>query len=179
MSLPSASFTRNFAGLIPVEEEEGVPEDLVDQAIDWVRTQQTLKPDTPFFAYLPFGATRLPLQENLTIEWGVGVGIAMLAVMLLGGAIGGALGARWHSRLEEETIRAREEEERRRVAEAARPPVASAREHEAPPRSRPGAEAGPPPPPEEGDRTTAQALKDKLSPAAPREEERERGRPAP
>lgn len=55
-----------FDGTNPVEPdrrpEDGyhLSEDLVDQAIDWIRTQQTLKPDVPFFAYLPFGATHAP-----------------------------------------------------------------------------------------------------------------------
>lgn len=55
-----------FDGTNPVEPdrrpEDGyhLSEDLVDQAIDWIKTQQTLKPDVPFFAYLPFGATHAP-----------------------------------------------------------------------------------------------------------------------
>lgn len=55
-----------FDGTTPVEPsrqpEDGyhLSEDLVDRAIDWVGTQQTLKPDEPFFAYLPFGATHAP-----------------------------------------------------------------------------------------------------------------------
>lgn len=49
---------------------------------------------------LPFSANRLPLEGDYLIEWGAGIGIAVLAAMLLGGAIGGGLGARWHSRLE-------------------------------------------------------------------------------
>ncbi|GAB3298648.1 arylsulfatase [Parasphingorhabdus pacifica] len=55
-----------FDGTTPVEPSERpedgyhLSEDLVDQAIDWVRTQNTLKPEAPFFAYLPFGATHAP-----------------------------------------------------------------------------------------------------------------------
>lgn len=55
-----------FDGTSPVEPdrkpEEGyhLSEDLVDRAIDWVRTQRTLNPDSPFFTYLPFGATHAP-----------------------------------------------------------------------------------------------------------------------
>ncbi|WP_184728829.1 arylsulfatase [Saccharopolyspora phatthalungensis] len=55
-----------FDGTNPVEPsrkpEDGyhLSEDLVDQAIDWVRNQQALKPDNPFFVYLPFGATHAP-----------------------------------------------------------------------------------------------------------------------
>lgn len=55
-----------FDGTTAVEPsrtpEEGyhLSEDLVDQAIDWVRTQNTLKPENPFFAYIPFGATHAP-----------------------------------------------------------------------------------------------------------------------
>ncbi|GAA4859446.1 arylsulfatase [Saccharopolyspora rosea] len=55
-----------FDGTKPVEPsrkpEDGyhLSEDLVDQAIDWVRDQHSLKPDNPFFVYLPFGATHAP-----------------------------------------------------------------------------------------------------------------------
>ncbi|PSL08422.1 arylsulfatase [Haloactinopolyspora alba] len=55
-----------FDGTNPIEPdrtpEDGyhLSEDVVDQAIDWISTQQTLKPDVPFFAYVPFGATHAP-----------------------------------------------------------------------------------------------------------------------
>ncbi|MQA09848.1 MAG: sulfatase-like hydrolase/transferase [Pseudonocardiaceae bacterium] len=57
-----------FDGTNPVEPakrpEDGyhyhLSEDLVDNAIDWVRDQKTLKPDDPCFIYLPFGATHAP-----------------------------------------------------------------------------------------------------------------------
>lgn len=55
-----------FDGTTPVEPtkkpEDGyhLSADLVDQAIDWIRTQRTLNPDSPFFTYLPFGATHAP-----------------------------------------------------------------------------------------------------------------------
>ncbi|GAA0531893.1 arylsulfatase [Saccharopolyspora subtropica] len=55
-----------FDGTKPVEPtrrpEDGyhLSEDLVDHAIDWVRDQRSLKPDHPFFVYLPFGATHAP-----------------------------------------------------------------------------------------------------------------------
>lgn len=55
-----------FDGTVPMEPERRpedgyhLSEDLVDRAISWVRTQQTLQPDAPFFAYLPFGATHAP-----------------------------------------------------------------------------------------------------------------------
>lgn len=51
---------------IPVEPpkttEEGyhLSEDLADQAIAWVRAQQSLTPDKPFFIYMSFGATHAP-----------------------------------------------------------------------------------------------------------------------
>jgi arylsulfatase A-like enzyme len=35
-------------------------EDLVDQAISWLRMQRSLAPERPFFLYLPFGATHAP-----------------------------------------------------------------------------------------------------------------------
>jgi hypothetical protein len=49
---------------------------------------------------LPFSTNRLPLEGDYLIDWGVGIAIAALAAMFLGGAIGGGLGARWHTRLE-------------------------------------------------------------------------------
>jgi hypothetical protein len=53
---------------------------------------------------LPFQAYRLPVQDDYLVDWGIGIGIASLVAMFLGGAIGGALGTRWHSRLERAAI---------------------------------------------------------------------------
>ena len=41
--------------------------DITDQAIGWVRAQQALTPDKPFFLYLPFGATHAP--HHVPPEW--------------------------------------------------------------------------------------------------------------
>lgn len=49
------------------------------------------------------GDTRLPLAGLDVIEFGIGVGVAGLLAMFLGGAWGGALGARWHDKLENRT----------------------------------------------------------------------------
>ncbi|MBE9375258.1 arylsulfatase [Saccharopolyspora sp. HNM0983] len=55
-----------FDGTSPVEPERKpedgyhLSEDLVDRAIDWMQDQRSLKPDSPFFMYLPFGATHAP-----------------------------------------------------------------------------------------------------------------------
>lgn len=57
-----------YEGTTPVEParrpEEGyhLSEDLVDHAVDWVRTQRALTPDRPFFTYLAFGASHAPLH---------------------------------------------------------------------------------------------------------------------
>ena len=57
-----------FEGTAPVEPsrrpEEGyhLSEDLVEHAMDWVRTQRTMTPDRPFFTYLAFGASHAPLH---------------------------------------------------------------------------------------------------------------------
>lgn len=57
-----------YAGTTPVEPdrapEDGyhLTEDLVDHAVDWVRTQQALTPDQPFFTYLALGATHAPFH---------------------------------------------------------------------------------------------------------------------
>jgi len=49
---------------VPRTPAEGyhVTEDLVDHAIDLVRTQHTMVPERPFFLYLAFGATHAPHQ---------------------------------------------------------------------------------------------------------------------
>lgn len=62
-----------FDGTTPVEPtrrpEDGyhLSEDLVDHAIDWVRTQKTLTPEKPFFSYIAFGATHGPF--HVAPEW--------------------------------------------------------------------------------------------------------------
>ena len=53
---------------------------------------------------LPFQAYRLPVEDDYLVEWGIGIGIASIVAMFLGGAIGGALGTRWHSRLEHAAV---------------------------------------------------------------------------
>ena len=49
------------------EDGYHLTEDLVDHAIDWVRTQHTLTPDRPFFTYLALGATHAPF--HVAPEW--------------------------------------------------------------------------------------------------------------
>ncbi|MPZ00603.1 MAG: sulfatase-like hydrolase/transferase [Actinophytocola sp.] len=55
-----------FDGTTPVEPsrtpDDGyhLSEDLVDRAVGWILNQQSLEPDAPFFAYVPFGATHAP-----------------------------------------------------------------------------------------------------------------------
>lgn len=44
---------------------------------------------------------RLPLPLGDLTDIAAGVGIALLVVMLLGGVLGGMLGARWHTKLED------------------------------------------------------------------------------
>ncbi|WP_020672162.1 arylsulfatase [Amycolatopsis nigrescens] len=62
-----------YQGTTPVEPERRpedgyhLSEDLVDHAIDWVRTQHTLTPDRPFFTYLALGAAHAPLHVGP--EW--------------------------------------------------------------------------------------------------------------
>jgi arylsulfatase A-like enzyme len=48
----------------PTTEEEGyhLSEDLVDQAIEWVREVRAFGGTKPWFAYVPFGATHSPIQ---------------------------------------------------------------------------------------------------------------------
>jgi arylsulfatase A-like enzyme len=62
-----------FEGTTPVEPEktpeEGytLTEDLADRAITWVRQQQALAPDKPFFMYFAPGATHAP--HHVPAEW--------------------------------------------------------------------------------------------------------------
>jgi hypothetical protein len=63
---------------------------------------------------LPFQQGRLPLEENVQIEYGAAFGIAALIAMFLGGVLGGMLGARWHTKLER---RASDEVEGRHLTE--------------------------------------------------------------
>jgi hypothetical protein len=51
---------------------------------------------------MPFTVTRLPVETNFLIDFGVTIGIASLVAMFLGGAIGGYSGSRWHALLEEQ-----------------------------------------------------------------------------
>jgi hypothetical protein len=49
---------------------------------------------------LPFTTSSLPLENDTLVNWGIGIGIASIVAMFLGGILGGALGARWHTKLE-------------------------------------------------------------------------------
>ncbi|HZA49891.1 MAG TPA: hypothetical protein VE549_04070 [Myxococcaceae bacterium] len=68
---------------------------------------------------LPFGDFRLPIDEGDLVEFGVGVGVASLIAMFLGGILGGMTGARWHTKLERHAVDAGREslavEERERA----------------------------------------------------------------
>jgi arylsulfatase A-like enzyme len=62
-----------YRGTTPFEParrpEDGyhLSEDLVDQSIDWIRTQRSLTPGRPFFTYLAMGASHSPL--HVAPEW--------------------------------------------------------------------------------------------------------------
>lgn len=58
---------------------------------------------------LPFSTNRLPLEDNTLVDWGLGIGIASLVAMFLGGLLGGMMGARWHSKLENRELEQVEE----------------------------------------------------------------------
>lgn len=53
---------------------------------------------------LPFTTAQLPLEDQTLLNWGIGFSVASLAMMFIGGAIGGVLGARWHSKLERRAL---------------------------------------------------------------------------
>ncbi len=57
-----------------------------------------LEAETRFFA--PFTDVRIPVEQDLLVNFGAAMGLATLVVMFLAGALGGRLGARWHDRLE-------------------------------------------------------------------------------
>ena len=60
-----------FEGTTPVEPPDDpdyhLTPDLVNHATAWVRSQQSLTPDKPFFVYLSFGATHAP--HHVPPEW--------------------------------------------------------------------------------------------------------------
>jgi arylsulfatase A-like enzyme len=51
----------------PADPEYHLTSDLVEHATNWVRAQQSLTPDKPFFIYLSFGATHAP--HHAPPEW--------------------------------------------------------------------------------------------------------------
>ncbi|MGI8407137.1 MAG: hypothetical protein ACR2L3_01310, partial [Actinomycetota bacterium] len=53
---------------------------------------------------LPFTANRLPLENDFLVDWGVAIGVASLLAMFVGGAAGGLMGARWHTKLERRAV---------------------------------------------------------------------------
>jgi hypothetical protein len=53
---------------------------------------------------LPWATNRLPLENDFLVDWSLAISIAALAAMFIGGALGGALGARWHTKLERRTL---------------------------------------------------------------------------
>lgn len=60
---------------------------------------------------LPFTTNRLPLENDLLVDWGVTIGIASLLAMFIGGAVGGLTGARWHTKLERRALEERKDED--------------------------------------------------------------------
>jgi hypothetical protein len=53
---------------------------------------------------LPFSTNRLPLENDYLVDWGLAISLGALAAMFIGGILGGALGSRWHSKLERRTL---------------------------------------------------------------------------
>jgi hypothetical protein len=69
----------------------------------------------------PFNSSQLPADGEV-LRWGTGLAIAALAAMFFGGIVGGALGARWHTKLERRAVAERDDGDRRTIAEAGRDP---------------------------------------------------------
>jgi hypothetical protein len=61
---------------------------------------------------LPFSTNRLPLENDTLVDWGVWIGLASLVAMFLGGLLGGSMGARWHTKLEQRELEERHETHR-------------------------------------------------------------------
>lgn len=53
---------------------------------------------------LPFSTSRLPLDNDFVVDWGMAISLGALAAMFIGGIVGGALGSRWHTKLERRTL---------------------------------------------------------------------------
>ena len=53
---------------------------------------------------LPYSTNRLPLDDDILVDWGLTISIAALVAMFLGGLVGGILGSRWHTKLERRTL---------------------------------------------------------------------------
>ena len=75
---------------------------------------------------LPFTENRLPLENDYLVNWGIGIAVASVIAMFVGSALGGAMGARWHTKLErdvygETPIKTRDGSERDASATTTRP----------------------------------------------------------
>ena len=53
---------------------------------------------------LPWSTSRLPLENDFMVDWDLTISIGALVAMFLGGIVGGSLGARWHTKLEQRTL---------------------------------------------------------------------------
>ena len=53
---------------------------------------------------LPYSTNRLPLDDDVLVDWGMAISIGALVAMFLGGLTGGILGSRWHTKLERRTL---------------------------------------------------------------------------
>jgi hypothetical protein len=48
----------------------------------------------------PFTALQIPVEQEFVVTFGIGLGIATLVAMFVGAVLGGAMGSRWHDKLE-------------------------------------------------------------------------------
>ena len=85
---------------------------------------------------VPFTSDRLPIEEEVIVDWGVLLGLVSLIAMAAGGAYGGYKGARWHHDLEQRSLAAS-------VAEERRDPEPEPEPSETPPPPTPETSAGP------------------------------------
>lgn len=53
---------------------------------------------------VPWTSDRLPIEEEVIVDWGILLGVASLLAMAAGGAYGGYRGVRWHSALEQKEL---------------------------------------------------------------------------
>lgn len=74
---------------------------------------------------VPWTSDRLPIEEEVIVDWGVLLGVASLLAMAAGGAYGGYRGVKWHTALEEKAVEEKTEEKKAEDPSTAETPAAT------------------------------------------------------